>query len=76
MIVDIYVFSVKVFIGEIFIDFGDNDFVKIDIENLEIELKNVNLIDFVDNLVFILNYVVVMVIEELFINLTVMRFIF
>lgn len=76
MIVDIYVFSVKVFIGEIFIDFGDNDFVKIDIENLEIELKNVNLIDFVDNLVFILNYVVVMVIEELFINLIVMRFIF
>lgn len=65
MIVDIYVFSVKVFIGEIFIDFGDNDFVIIDIENLEIELKNVNLIDFVDNLVFILNYVVVMVIEEL-----------
>lgn len=76
MIVDIYVFSVKVFIGEIFIDFGDNDFVIIDIENLEIELKNVNLIDFVDNLVFILNYVVVMVIEELFINLIVMRFIF
>lgn len=76
MIVDIYVFSVKVFIGEIFIDFGDNDFVIIDIENLEIELKNVNLIDFVDNLVFILNYVVVMVNEELFINLIVMRFIF
>lgn len=70
---DIHVLSAKAAIGETSIDFGDNDSVIIDIENLETELKNVNLTDSVDNPASTSNHVVVMATEELSYNLTAMR---
>lgn len=70
---DIHVLSAKAAIGETSIDFGDNDSVIIDIENLETELKNVNLTDSVDNPASTSNHLVVMATEELSYNLTAMR---
>lgn len=70
---DIHVLSAKASTGETSIDFGDNDSVIIDIENLETELKNVNLTDSVDNPASTSNHVVVMATEELSTNLTAMR---
>lgn len=70
---DIHIVNDIASIGETSIDFGDNDSVIIDIENLETELKNVNLTDYVDNPASTSNNVVVMAIEELSSNLTALR---